>query len=348
MLKRRLAVMLLFATLAAALLLDHLLFGGVQHTHRWGADNQPVVADHAARRVQAVAVAPASNAATGFAVTLKGLTLPYKVFATYVLPGESLPLAITGASGVFRLDVASGSVKQTAPNRWLWQAPQRPGLYPLNVRRIGTDQKMTLNVFVMVPYSRMHHGAINGYRIGSYPAKASEHPEVYRKPRGFIEVTRANEDTLIAPHFRLKQFLCKERGDFPKYMVLQERLLMKLEKLLAEVNARGYRVGTFTVMSGYRTPAYNRSLGNVKFSAHQYGMAADIYIDSRHRGVMDDLNHDGHVDFADAVELYRMADHLHVEPGGSVLVGGLGKYHRTAAHGPFVHVDVRGFLARWG
>ncbi len=284
----------------------------------------------------------------GFSITFKGLTSPYKTFATYVLPGERLPLAANGAAGHFRLDAASGSVTRTAPNHWLWQAPQRPGLYPLNIRRAGTNQAITLNVFVMVPYSRMHNGAINGYRIGTYPAKAPEHPEVYRRPRGFIEVTRANEDTLIAPHFRLRQFLCKERGGFPKYVVLQEKLLLKLEMLLAEVNTKGYRANTFTVMSGYRTPAYNRALGNVKFSAHQYGMAADIYIDSKHRGVMDDLNHDGHVDFADATKLYHLADRLHVEPGGSVLVGGLGKYHRTAAHGPFVHVDVRGFKARWG
>jgi hypothetical protein len=30
------------------------------------------------------------------------------------------------------------------------------------------------------------------------------------------------------------------------------------------------------------------------------------------------------------------------------LVGGLGIYRSTENHGPFVHVDVRGTIARWG
>src|SRR4029079_18551774 len=30
------------------------------------------------------------------------------------------------------------------------------------------------------------------------------------------------------------------------------------------------------------------------------------------------------------------------------LTGGLGTYAPTETHGPFVHVDVRGFAARWG
>jgi len=30
------------------------------------------------------------------------------------------------------------------------------------------------------------------------------------------------------------------------------------------------------------------------------------------------------------------------------LIGGVGIYHATSAHGPFVHIDVRGTRARWG
>lgn len=284
----------------------------------------------------------------GFSIKFKRITSPYKVFATYVLPGESLPIAANGA-GTYRLRIAAGKVHRTAPKHWLWRAPTKPGLYPLTIRRTGSSDTIKLNVFVMVPYSRMHNGYLNGYHIGHYPVRLpAAHAAVYKRPRGFIEVTPANMNTRVAPHFRLSQFLCKEPGGFPRYVVLQERLLLKLEMLLSDVNAKGYHANTFTVMSGYRTPAYNHALGNVRLSAHQYGMAADIYIDSRHRGVMDDLNHDGRSDFADAVDLYDMAERVHVEPGGAKLVGGIGKYHSTSAHGPFVHVDVRGFKARWG
>jgi hypothetical protein len=293
-------------------------------------------------------VAGFSQERAGFSLRFNTMTTPYKVMATYVMPGETLHLAALGKAGDYRFAAQAGKLVMRAPAEWAWQAPEKSGLYPVTIRRAGSEDAITLNVFVMVPYSRMQHGAINGYRIGAYPDTApARHAKVYRKPRGFIEVTRENENTLIAPHFRLKQFLCKQAGGYPKYVVLQEKLLLKLELLLARVNEPEFRANTFTVMSGYRTPAYNRGLGNVKFSAHQYGMAADVYIDGSHSGAMDDLNADGHVDYDDAATLYSVADRLHVEPDAAPLVGGLGKYRATRAHGPFVHVDVRGYKARW-
>jgi hypothetical protein len=30
------------------------------------------------------------------------------------------------------------------------------------------------------------------------------------------------------------------------------------------------------------------------------------------------------------------------------LVGGAGRYRANRAHGPFAHIDVRGYRARWG
>jgi uncharacterized protein YcbK (DUF882 family) len=93
-------------------------------------------------------------------------------------------------------------------------------------------------------------------------------------------------------------------------------------------------------MSGYRTPAYNRALGNVLYSRHTFGSAADIFVDANHDGRMDDLNGDGRSDAGDAEVLYRLFE----EPQST---GGLGKYRETRAHGPFVHVDVRDRRARW-
>lgn len=283
-----------------------------------------------------------------FSLQFNGLTSSYRVMATYLLPNEKLNLNAIGAAGEFSFAADAGKLLKRAPASWSWQAPAKSGLYPLTIRHAGSGDAITLNVFVMVPYSQMKNGAINGYRIGAYPDKTPvRYGKSYQKPRGFIEVTRENEETLVSPHLKLKQFLCKQAGGYPKYIVLQEKLPMKLELMLAKVNEKEFRANTFTVMSGYRTPAYNRDLGNVKFSAHLYGMAADVYIDSRNSGAMDDLNDDGRVDYHDAATLYNVADRLHVEPDATPLVGGLGKYKATRAHGPFVHVDVRGYKARW-
>ncbi|MDX1389079.1 MAG: D-Ala-D-Ala carboxypeptidase family metallohydrolase, partial [Acidobacteriota bacterium] len=183
----------------------------------------------------------------------------------------------------------------------------------------------------------------------AYPATPLKGLEIYQPPRGFIEVTEANVDTPVAPHFTLRQFLCKQGGGYPKYVVLRERLLLKLELLLEQVNAAGFECDTFHVMSGYRTPYYNRSIGNVKYSRHVYGGAADIFIDVDPRdGNMDDLNGDGKIDVHDAGVLYDLIDGLYGTDFYNAYVGGLGRYKKTKAHGPFVHVDVRGFRARWG
>ena len=46
--------------------------------------------------------------------------------------------------------------------------------------------------------------------------------------------------------------------------------------------------------------------------------------------------------------LYEFVNGLQDEAWFKPMLGGLGAYDRTASHGPFVHVDVRGFLAHWG
>lgn len=131
--------------------------------------------------------------------------------------------------------------------------------------------------------------------------------------------------------------------------MLRERLLLKLEYLLEKVNQQGRQVPTFYVMSGFRTPFYNKSIGNVKYSRHCWGGAADIFIDVDPKdGVMDDLNGDGVIDVKDAMVMYEWVDGMNKNKDYRGFIGGLGLYRRTPNHGPFVHVDVRGFRARWG
>jgi uncharacterized protein YcbK (DUF882 family) len=124
---------------------------------------------------------------------------------------------------------------------------------------------------------------------------------------------------------------------------------VKLELLLEKTNEAGYRCDSFVVMSGYRTPFYNHLIGNVKYSRHQWGGAADIFIDEDPvDGMMDDLNGDGKSDVRDAHVLYEIVDRMYGKPWYEPYIGGLGAYRTTPNHGPFVHVDARGFRARWG
>lgn len=286
-----------------------------------------------------------------FAVKFKDEILPYKVIGVFVLPEEQLTLEALDQSREekYSIEASSGEVIPIDDNRWSWRAPKEVGLYSIEIKHLNVPDSITLNVFVMVPFEELRGENLNGYRIGKYPNIPLKLLPIYKPPRGFIEVTKENEETLISPHFKIKQFLSRQRSGYPRYVVLRERLLLKLELILEEVNEKGYRCDTFHIMSGYRTPYYNSSIGNVRYSRHLWGGAADIFIDENPKDdMMDDLNKDGRIDYRDAAIIYDIIDALYGKPFYERFAGGLGRYKKTTNHGPFVHVDVRGFRARWG
>lgn len=283
---------------------------------------------------------------SSFDLEVGGESVPFHVMAAFVLPGESLPIAVTSLDSGFSVQADAGVIETTGANHWEWRAPAESGVYPVRVSR-GGRESVTLNVFVMVPYDRMKNGRLGGYMIGPYPKPSARQGAAYDRPRGFVEVTAVNDTTLVAPHFRLKQFLCKSGESYPKYVVLQPALLVKLERLLETANDHGAQASTFQLMSAYRTPSYNRRIGNTtSFSRHHYGDAADIFVDeSPADGRMDDLNGDGRQTKSDAVVLSAWAEQLDRE--SETQAGGLSAYGSTDSHGPFVHVDARGHSARW-
>lgn len=195
-------------------------------------------------------------------------------------------------------------------------------------------------------------GSVGSYRVGFWPEEKGRvvKSDAYENPEGFIEVTSANQETRISEHFRLRDFLTHDQHDvWPKYLVLREPLIDKLELVISDLEGHGIRARNVEVLSGFRTPDYNQALGDEsgrsRDSRHQFGDAADIVIDSNGDGRMDDLNHDGRIDFRDARVVLAAVER--VEAKYPDLVGGVGLYHSNGSHGPFAHIDVRGSRARW-
>ena len=226
-------------------------------------------------------------------------------------------------------------------------AAKTPGVY------LAHDDAQTGDfAFVhLVPFTAKKQGMLGDYRMGLWPAEQRRvSSDRYSNPEGFIQVTRENQDTRISEHFRLRDFLTKDQASvWPKYLVLQEGLIDKLELVIGALNQRGIPAKRMSVMSGFRTPQYNQlgvgAGGRAKDSRHQYGDAADVFVDNDSNGRMDDLNGDGRVTTADARFLAQVAEQ--VEKKHPELIGGVGVYSATGAHGPFVHIDVRGYPARW-
>lgn len=294
--------------------------------------------------IQAAASVKFDPSTVNFSVQLLGIETAYSVLAQFVMPGQQV---IVNSTAQLAMQSSDGALKNTS-NGWQWSAPQKPGLYPLQVTANG--QQMTLNMFVLRPASEVSEGSLLNYRIGDYEQTPRKGLAVYRPPTGFIEVTPENSQTRVAPHFTLAQFLCKQTSDWPKFLVLRTELLLKLEAILARLNLANIQASSFVIMSGYRTPWYNRAIGNrTSSSRHLYGGAADIFIDENPvDGVMDDLNGDGKLNKRDADFLYDLLQSWSTQPWWSAHIGGLAAYGTTSAHGPFVHVDARGYPARWG
>ena len=225
-------------------------------------------------------------------------------------------------------------------------AVSRAGVYAAN------DTAGAFHFITMRPFADKVKGRIGGYRIGFFPSEQrAVRSAAYSNPDGFLEVTARNQDTPISEHFRLRDFLTHDQSAvWPKYLVLREPLVDKLELVLAELRSMGVPANRLRVMSGFRTPQYNQqgvgAGGRVQDSRHQYGDAADVYVVNGDRDWMSDLNRDGRIDTRDAKVLAQAAEN--VERNHPDLIGGVGIYKATSTHGPFVHIDVRGTRARWG
>jgi len=228
-------------------------------------------------------------------------------------------------------------------------AGTQPGVYPVGDSVLGGR---TFALITMLPFGSKTRGRVGAYRVGWWPAERHRlRSAAYANPDGFIQVTPDNQDTPVSEHFRLRDFLTHDQEDvWPKYIVLREALVDKLELIIDDLAANGHPNAHLVILSGFRTPAYNAlgvgfHGGRARDSRHQFGDAADIYVDDDGDGMMDDLNGDGRIDSRDARVLMASVDR--VEAAHPELVGGAGVYRGTKAHGPFLHVDVRGEAVRW-
>lgn len=244
---------------------------------------------------------------------------------------------------------SSGAVAESTSS---YVAPQRAGIWSLAVK-VGNAIKplADFSVITLRPAADKKGGRLGLYYIGNWPSARRGSPGVnYDPPNGFIEITRETQNTQLSDHFRLRDFFPHDQQNvWPKYIVVDTKLVDKMELILTDLERRGINSRGVRVMSGFRTPQYNSGVGETggraSLSRHMYGDAADIFIDNDGNGAMDDLNKDGRVNIADARVIQEAA--TRVERAHPSLTGGVGVYSATSAHGPFTHIDTRGYSARW-
>jgi len=122
----------------------------------------------------------------------------------------------------------------------------------------------------------------------------------------------------LEENFSLSEFRCKDGTDVPEeYMENVKKLAKNLQVLREHLGL------PIRIISGYRTPEYNKKCGGVKRSQHLLATAADIKVDG-----------------LTSLEVRDTIIKLIKE--GKMDSGGVGIYPT------FTHYDVRGRNARWG
>ena len=121
----------------------------------------------------------------------------------------------------------------------------------------------------------------------------------------------------LTEYFSLHEFRCRDGSDVP------EELMENVKELAENLQVlREYIQKPITVISGYRSPEYNKKIGGARRSHHMLAKAGDL--------IVKDMTPD---------EVKAAIVHLIKE--GKMKKGGVGLYTH------FTHYDVRGFNRRW-
>jgi hypothetical protein len=277
-----------------------------------------------------------------------------------LVPEPGSPLVLADTLGVGALPEGAAleleAVDRPGDRRPGEQVADLPGAWNVLLRvRDEVRRVADLTVLTPVPTTALEGGRIGSYVVGEWPGRAARAAHLrgaeYDAPRGLVAVTQENMGLPISRHLVLGDFITKgQEGVWPKYVVITPRVLDKLELTIQELERMGYPVENVGVISAFRTPHYNAhggaTAGRGAVSRHMYGDAIDFYIDNTRSGGMDDLNGDGRVDVADLRLVVEAAER--VERRYPQYQGGIGVYPpRPGAHSGFIHIDTRGYRARW-
>ena len=121
----------------------------------------------------------------------------------------------------------------------------------------------------------------------------------------------------LEKNFNINEFKCKDGSTVPDEYIENVKLLAKNLQVLRD------KIGKpIVIISGYRSPEYNKKIGGAKRSQHMVAKAADIIVNGMSSTEIKDI----------IVSLIK---------SGEMHPGGIGLYQT------FTHYDVRGANRRW-
>lgn len=196
--------------------------------------------------------------------------------------------------------------------------------------------KDILNSFPVIPITKADKEYLvkTKYQVAKYKklAKGSE----------LLILTGNDIFKFVVGKYRIKDFLPHDEyyskninklvfgnGD-DLYWMIDKELLLKLLELQNVLSKKGYNKSGFTIVNGFRHPAYNEKVGGASLSRHLKGQALDLEIG--------DINKDGIANQQDKSIVLDILEKKVIKS-----FGGIGRYPGSMS----VHFDVRGYRARW-
>ncbi len=283
-----------------------------------------------------------------------------------VPPGENITLAAftdNGTQGQVTV-LKDGQPIRSAPSVAL-AAPEDPGAYyiPLAVETPGTPRRDT-ELCVIVPHKATGRNASNGWdltvdgeNLGRYRSpsrsgnlKVRNNPESYMPPPLWLRVTPQNSHFAVVPGLTAGDLVIPSEDTGEKHSDLvpvHYPMWLAIVTMRQELERRGIPASALKIISMFRAPAYNRSVGSNAYGRHIYGDAFDFYIDLENDGKASDLNRDRRLDRRDAYPIVALLEDL--QDDGKIPMGGIGIYNTAGGdHEVTMHLDMRGHRATWG
>lgn len=157
------------------------------------------------------------------------------------------------------------------------------------------------------------------------------------KGRNFYKLTRKQAMQKIVGNYRIIDFISYDTRigkpyffkDTYLYWLVDPKVLVAFLRLKIEMEKKGLNWNKLYVTSGHRTPLQNKRAGGAPRSRHICGEAIDFQVG--------DVDGNMLIDGKDKLKVLEICE---VIIGNQ---GGIGLYPGT----PSVHIDTRGFRARW-
>ncbi len=209
-------------------------------------------------------------------------------------------------------------------------------LYDLRHSHVDVKEEVEidriLENFESQPYSQLPEAYLSETQSDIAPSRSMLAGRSY-----YLVPPGAVYKKIVGP-FRIRDFMPKDRyyrsntlrmkGEI--IWLMDKRVLKKLLQLQQHLAKADFDEDAFHVVSGYRHPAYNAKVGGASKSRHTLGQAIDISVA--------DIDKNGRIEKKDKAIVLDLLEKKVIRS-----FGGLGLYPKTQT----VHLDVRGYRARW-